>query len=386
MVECVDSRETRLSVGVYSSRGVSLVKGDGALVWDDRGREYIDCSAGIAVANIGHGNPELAQALADQASRLVTCAGIFPNDVRAECMEKLISIAPAGLERVFLCNSGAESIEGALKFVRQSSGRNQIVSAMHGFHGRTMGALSATPNKAYQAPFNPLVPGFSYVPYNQIQALDEAVSEDTAAVLLELIQGEGGIRPARQAYIDAAVRICRERGARLIIDEIQSGFCRTGRMFACEHFDVEPDVLCLAKAIAGGVPMGAILVNHTISTEVGSHGSTFGGNPLACAACLANIRYLQRKRLAERAADLGSRFTSRLMAKKPPLVRAVRHLGLMIGIELQVEATPYLQKLQDRGVLALSAGTHVVRLLPPLVITQAQLDFVLETMMSVLQE
>ena len=384
MTLSVDTRETELGVGVYKSRGVSVVKGEGALVWDDQGRQFIDCTAGIGVANIGHGNLEMAEALYDQSKRLTTCAGIFPNDVRAECMAKLVDIAPAGLNRVFLCNSGAESIEGALKFARQSTGRDQVVSAMRGFHGRTMGALSATPNKSYQEPFNPLVPGFVHVPYNRIDALEAAVNDNTAAVLLELVQGEGGVRPAKREYIDAAVQICRAHGALLIIDEIQSGFGRTGKMFACEHYDVKPDMLCLAKALAGGVPMGAILVSDKIKTQVGSHGSTFGGNPLACAACLTNIRIIERDNLADHAAKLGERFVSQLKANQLSTVRDIRQLGLMIGIELKVRATPYLEMLQANGILALPAGTNVLRLLPPLVISQTQMDEVLSEVVAVL--
>ena len=384
MTLSVDTQETELGVGVYKSRGVSVVTGEGALVWDDQGHQFIDCTAGIGVANIGHGNLEMAEALFNQAKRLTTCAGIFPNDVRAECMAKLVDIAPAGLNRVFLCNSGAESIEGALKFARQSTGRDQVVSAMRGFHGRTMGALSATPNKSYQEPFNPLVPGFVHVPYNRIDALEAAVNDNTAAVLLELVQGEGGVRPAKREYIDGAVEICRAHGALLIIDEIQSGFGRTGKMFACEHYDVKPDMLCLAKALAGGVPMGAILVSDKIKTQVGSHGSTFGGNPLACAACLTNIRIIERDKLAEHAAKLGERFANQLKANQLSTVRDIRQLGLMIGIELKVRATPYLEKLQANGVLALPAGTNVLRLLPPLVISQTQMDEVLSGVVAVL--
>ena len=384
MTLSVDTQETELGVGVYKSRGVSVVTGEGALVWDDQGRQFIDCTAGIGVANIGHGNLEMAEALYDQAKRLTTCAGIFPNDVRAECMAKLVDIAPTGLNRVFLCNSGAESIEGALKFARQSTGRDQVVSAMRGFHGRTMGALSATPNKSYQEPFNPLVPGFVHVPYNRIDALEAAVNDNTAAVLLELVQGEGGVRPAKREYIDAAVQICRAHGALLIIDEIQSGFGRTGKMFACEHYDVKPDMLCLAKALAGGVPMGAILVSDKIKTQVGSHGSTFGGNPLACAACLTNIRIIERDNLADHAAKLGERFVSQLKANQLSTVRDIRQLGLMIGIELKVRATPYLEMLQANGILALPAGTNVLRLLPPLVISQTQMDEVLSEVVAVL--
>ncbi len=381
----VDDRETRLGVGVYRSRGISLVRGEGALVWDDRGRQYLDCTSGIGVASIGHANRHVATAISEQAARLMTCAGVFTNDRRADCMEKLVSVSPAGLERVFLCNSGAESIEGALKFVRQSTGRNGVVSANRGFHGRTLGALSATPNRSYQEPFSPLVPGFVYVPYNSIEAMEEAVDEKTAAVLLELVQGEGGVRPADPSYIEQTAEICRRRGALLIIDEIQTGFCRTGKMFACEHYGVRPDVLCLAKGIAGGIPMGAILVNDRIRTSVGAHGSTFGGNPLACAAFLATVRFMEQERLAARAAKLGDRFVDGLLANRPKLVREVRHLGLMIGIELKTRVTPYLQQLQNQGVLALPAGSTVLRLLPPLVISQSQLDVVFEQVIGVLE-
>lgn len=381
----IDAKETGLSVGVYKSREVSLVKGSGALVWDDQGQQYIDCTAGIGVANIGHGNPELAEAICRQARRLITCAGVFPNDVRAECMDKLTSISPTGLDRVFLCNSGTESIEGAIKFVRQSTGRSEIVSAIRGFHGRTMGALSATPSKEYQQPFSPLVPGFAHVPFNRVDALDEAVSEATAAVLLELVQGEGGVRLATQEYIDAASEICRQRGALLIVDEIQTGFCRTGKMFACEHYDVRPDVMCLAKSIAGGVPMGAILVNDRIETKVGTHGSTFGGNPLACAAFLASVKFMEQENLAARAARLGNHFVSEFAASKPAPVREIRHLGLMIGVELRIRANPCLRELQAQGILALPAGTTVLRLLPPLVISELQLEEVAQKLQSVLQ-
>ena len=382
----IEQRETSLSVGVYTSRAVSMVRGEGALVWDEHDNQYIDCTAGIGVATIGHSNPELVKAITAQAKRLITCAGIFPNDVRADAMEKLVSITPAGLNRVFLCNSGAESIEGALKFARQSTGRNQIVSALRGFHGRTMGALSATPNKSYQEPFNPLVPGFVHVPYNRIEALEEAVDDSTAAVLLELVQGEGGVRPARQEFIDAALSICRAHGALLVIDEVQTGFCRTGRMFACEHYGVEPDILCLAKGIAGGFPMGAIAVSDAVQTSSGAHGSTFGGNPLACAAFLATVNFMEQENLAARASQLGARFQNRLTAAKPACVREVRQLGLMIGIELKERASDHLENLQNQGVLALPAGLNVVRLLPPLVITEAQLDEVLEKLLSTLTQ
>ena len=377
-------QEKTFGIGVYVSRGITLVKGSGATVWDDQGREYIDCTAGIGVASVGHGNVELVEAIEKQARELMTCAGVFPNDARGQCMEKLVSISPDGLDRVFLCNSGAESIEGAIKFARQSTGRSNVVSAMRGFHGRTFGALSATAKKDYQEPFQPLVPGFVHAPYNRIDAFDQVIDENTAAVVLELVQGEGGVRPADREFVSAVAEFCSSRGALLIIDEIQTGFCRTGRMFACEHYGVTPDILCLAKGMAGGVPMGAILVNNKVKTAIGTHGSTFGGNPLACAAFLATVKIMEQQELAQRAAELGDEFVRKLIENQPKIVREVRHLGLMIGIELRKKATPIIKQMQDQGILVLPAGSTVIRLLPPLVIKKKQLDVVLEALVSVL--
>ena len=307
------------------------MEGRGAEVRDDRGRRYIDCVAGIGVASIGHGNEAVAEALAAQARRLVTCPGIFYNDTRARLLDKLASIAPPGLNRGFLCNSGAESVEAAIKFARLTTGRAGVVSAMRGFHGRTLGALSATHKKEYRQAFEPLVPGFSFVPFNRPAKLRDAVGEETAAVLIEPVQGEGGIRPASAEFLQAAREACDEAGALLVFDEIQTGFCRTGRMFACEHHGVTPDMLCLAKAIGGGVPLGAVLANDRIRPPPGKHGTTFGGNPLVCAAALAAIEFMQGERLDERAAALGARFRERFEPRLPKRVRALRQVGLMIG-------------------------------------------------------
>ena len=369
---------------VYPKRDLTLVRGRGAEVWDDRGRRYLDCVAGIGVASIGHANPAVARAIADQARTLVTCPGIFYNDQRALLLEKLASIAPPGLTRAFLCNSGAEAVEAAFKFARVATGRTGIVSTMRGFHGRTMGALSATFRKDYREPFAPLVPGFSFVPFNDAEKMRAAVGEDTAAVVLEPVQGEGGVRPAEAGYLRAVRALCDETGALLILDESQTGFCRTGRMFACERYGVEPDLLCLAKAIAGGVPMGAVLAGNRLPPLVGKHGTTFGGNPLACAAALAAIQFMEDERLADRAETLGARFSERFAAQRPARVRAVRQTGLMIGIELRERCRPYLTALMEKGVLALPAGATVIRLLPPLVITEAQLDEVIEALVAVL--
>ena len=376
--------ERRYALEVFPKRDITLVKGSGAEVWDNRGRRYIDCVAGIGVASVGHANPAVAEALAAQSRTLVACPGIFYNDARARLLEKLASIAPPGLSRGFFCNSGAETIEAAIKFARLATGRSCVVSAMRGFHGRTLGALSATHKRQYREAFEPLVPGFSFVPFNNAEKLRTAVGEETAAVLIEPVQGEGGIRPATPEFLRAAREICDATGALLVFDEIQTGFCRTGRMFACEHHGVVPDVLCLAKAIAGGVPMGAVMANDRIQLPPGKHGTTFGGNPLVCAAGLAAIRFMEEERLAARSQRLGARFRERFERRMPARVRALRQVGLMIGVELKVRCRPYIDALARAGVLTLPAGTTVIRLLPPLVITEEQIDEVVEALVGVL--
>ena len=374
--------EERYALPVYPRRGVTIVRGEGALLWDDQGSEYLDCAAGVGVASIGHANPAVAAALAHQAESLITCPGIFFNDARGRLMKKLVEVTPPGLERVFLCNSGTESTEAAIKFARKTTGRNGLVTAMRGFHGRTLGALSAT--FKYRDAFEPLLPNCSFVPLNNIDKLDAAIDDNTAAIILEPVQGEGGVRPANADYLAGARQLCDERGALLIIDEVQTGFCRTGAFFACQHHDLSPDMLCLAKGIAGGVPMGAVVCSEGIDPGIGTHGSTFGGNPLACAAALAAIEFMQTQKLAEQARVKGEYFSSQFKAHQPERVRDVRQIGLMIGIELKEKATPYLQALLDQGILALPAGPTVIRLLPPLVITQTPLDTVIDTLRLVL--
>ena len=375
--------ENRFAFEVYPKRDVTLVRGEGATVWDDTGKAYIDCTAGVGVANVGHANPHVAKAICDQAGTLVSCAGIFYNDVRARLLEKLIAIAPQGLTRAFLCNSGTESVEAAIKFARHASGKTEFVCAMRGFHGRTFGALSAT--FKYRDQFEPVLGGFSFVPFNNIEKLRDAVGDSTAAVVLEPVQGEGGVRPGDPDYLAEVQSLCSERGVLLVVDEIQTGFCRTGSMFACEQFGLRPDILCLAKALGGGVPIGAVLTSDRLTAEVGIHGSTFGGNPLACAAALASIEFMEQNRLDEHARAMGDYFAERFPTDRLEKVRQVRRMGLMIGIELKEKATPHLIALMDEGVLALSAGPTVIRLLPPLTITRDELDVVLAKLVKVLE-
>lgn len=371
--------------GVYSKRPVVIVRGEGAHIWDNDGKEYIDCVGGQGTANLGHANRTVAEAITAQAMQIVSCPEMFYNPKRALLEQRLSQLT--GMRRVFLCNSGTEAVEGALKIARFSSGRNGIVAAMRGFHGRTMGALSATWEKKYREPFLPLVPNYTHIPYNDLAALDAAVTGETAAVLLEVIQGEGGVRPGDPEFLRAAQQICRERGALLIVDEVQTGFARTGKMFAHQHYDLEPDLLTLAKSIAGGLPMGAVMIGERVNPLASQiHGSTFGGNPLACAASLAVLDEMERLDLANRSAELGAWFLEQLNHIQSPLIREVRGLGLMVGIELKQKVTPYLQALMAKGVLALPAGLTVMRFLPPLVISQTDLGKVAAAVEEVLTD
>ena len=376
--------ENKHTSGVYAKQALTIVRGQGASLFDVDGVEYIDCSSGHGVANLGHAHPKIAEALYKQASTLITLFETFTNDKRAELMEKITSLVD-GLDRVFFCNSGTESVEAAFKFARISTGRKNIVAAMRAFHGRTYGSLSATYNKKYREAFEPLVPGFSHVAFNNIEALDKAVTDETAAVILEVVQGEGGVYPATAEYIQAARWICDERGALLIVDEIQTGFGRTGKLFAIQHFDVSPDLLACAKSIAGGVPMGAVLIGRNVKNLTpGVHGSTFGGNPLACAAAIAALDIIVEENLPHQALVKGAYFRDRLHALNIPAIREVRGIGLMIGIEMKQKVAPYIKALQEKKIIALNAGMTVIRLLPPLVITYDQLDQVLDALEEVL--
>ncbi|MBC8331897.1 MAG: aspartate aminotransferase family protein [Anaerolineae bacterium] len=379
--------ENQTTSGVYAKRDLVIVRGEGATLWDEQGKEYIDCVGGQGAANLGHAHPKIVAAITEQAQKIISCPEMFYNDTRAQLLEKLTSLAPVGMNRVFLTNSGAETVEAAFKFARFSARRTKIIATMRGFHGRTFGALSATWNKKYRQPFEPLVPDFVHVPYNNLEKLTATLDENTAAVILEVVQGEGGVHPGAAEYLLGAQQLCRERGALLIIDEIQTGFGRTGKMFALEHHNLQPDLLCVAKSIAGGLPMGALLIGERVGElSPGIHGSTFGGNPLTAAASLAALTVLDEDQLPQRAAELGAYLLEELNEIESPLIREVRGLGLMIGIEIKQKVAPYLQALTERGILALPAGLTVIRLLPPLVITREQIERVIEVLREILTE
>jgi acetylornithine/LysW-gamma-L-lysine aminotransferase len=373
--------EQTYELSVYPRRDIVLVSGKGARLYDEEDREYIDCASNVGVSNIGHGHEAVANAIYAQYLALGNCYSMFYNPVRARLAEKLAKLAPADLNLVFFCNSGAEAIEGALKFARSTTGRQEIISAMRGFHGKTMGALAATWGPEYQKPFAPMMPGLKHVPFNNFAKLETILSEETAAVLLEIIQGEGGVRVGDKDYFRQVRELCNSKGVMLIIDEVQTGFGRTGTMFACEQF-VTPDILCLAKSLAGGIPMGAVICTDRIKVPIKSHTSTFGGNPTACAAALASLRVIEQEGLIENAKTQGDYLLEKLRRIENKKIREVRGLGLMIGIELKEKAGPYVQRLMEKGVIALLAGATVIRLLPPLVISRDEID----TVVSVLEE
>lgn len=359
--------------GAYSKRPLAIVRGQGSTVWDEAGNAYLDATSGMGVALLGHGHPAVVEAIQTQAQTLITCAEIFHNARRAELYGLLAEILPGDLNRFFLCNSGAEAIEGALKVARLFTGRSGIVAAKQAFHGRTLGALSMTWKAKYRDSFADWLPDVTHISYNDLDSAREAITSETAAVVIEAIQGEGGVNPADTEYLQGLRALCDQQGALLIIDEIQTGFGRTGQWFGFQHSGIIPDMVALGKGIAGGVPMGAVAWRESLGTiPTGTHGSTFGGNPLACAAAIAAITALRDENRPHYAADMGTWFIEALYALNLQAIREIRGRGLMMGIELRGRVTPVLQSLQEQGVLALPAGMNVLRLLPPLVITQAE--------------
>jgi acetylornithine/LysW-gamma-L-lysine aminotransferase len=373
-------------VDVYGSRGLTVVEATGAEVVDASGRRFLDCVGGNGALALGHRHPVLQRALGEQMERVWCVPGAFTSPPRVRFLERLHATLPEELDRTFLSNSGTEAVEAALKFARQHTGRSGFVGAERGFHGRTMGALSVTASPRYRAPFEPLLEEVRRVPFGDAAALDAAVDGTVAAVVLEPVQGEGGVHPADPGFLRAARALCDERGALLVFDEVQTGFGRTGRLFAFEHSGVVPDLLCLAKSIAGGLPLGATVVRRGIEPGVGTHGSTFGGNPLACAVARATLDVLLDEGALARAEPVGRWICDPVRAAEPRVVREIRQIGAMVGIELRVRARPFVDRLHERGILALTAGRSVLRLLPPLVMTEGQARHVGETLASVLAE
>jgi acetylornithine/N-succinyldiaminopimelate aminotransferase len=371
-------------------RDLVLVKGKGARLWDDQGREWLDFAAGIAVNGFGHGDRRIVAAIKRQAGLLIHASNLFHTGPASALAERLVALAFPS--KVFFTNSGTEACEGAMKFARRigkDKGRTEFVCFEHSFHGRTMGALSVTWTAKYREPFAPLVPGVRFVPRDDLSALAGAVRDRTAAVLLEPVQGEGGVRPASPEFLKGVLALCRERGALLVLDEIQCGLGRTGKMFAVQHAGVVPDILTLAKPLAGGLPMGAILLADSLAPaiKVGDHGTTFGGNPVCAAAALAVLDHLEAPGFLADVEARGlylMRGLRRLARKHKDKVAEVRGLGLMVGVELRGEAAPVLKGLREKGILATKAGDRVLRLLPPLIVKRADIRKLLEALDAVL--
>jgi acetylornithine/LysW-gamma-L-lysine aminotransferase len=373
---------------LYQRFPVNLAKGKGDRVWDKAGKEYIDCMGGYGVALVGHCNERVVAAIKEQADTLITAHMSVYNDVRLRFMEKMSAIAPPGLTKMFFTNSGAESVEAALKFARKYSGRPGVIAMNGAYHGKTFGALSVTYNEKYRKSFMPLMEGVKFVPYSDPAKLEESIGDATGAVILEPIQGETGIIVPPDDLIPKIREICNRRNLVLIFDEIQSGLGRTGRMWAGQNWDSTPDIMCLAKGIAGGIPMGLVTARPEImdAMKLGEHSSTFGGSPIACAAGSATIDALTEDRLVENAKKVGSRFKEGLLRLKErhKIVRDVRGLGLMLAVELRFEVKDVLFDGIRNGLLMLYSGRNIIRLLPPLVMDKTTVSRAVDIMDSVL--
>lgn len=381
--------EEQILGGTTQRRGETVIThGEGCWLVDTDGKRYLDLTAAQGVAMLGHSHPKLTAALAAQAHTLIACPNFLYNSTRAEFAAKLAEVLPEHLTHVFLANSGAEAIDGAIKFARLTTGRSGLVATMRGFHGRTIGAVSLTWEPKYRKPFEPLL-DVTHVPYNNLEKLDAAITAETAMVMLEIVQGEGGVNLGDADYLRSAQQLCHERGALLVIDEIQTGFGRTGKWFGHQHIGLQPDIICMAKGIGGGFPMGALAYTEQVHTALspGAHGSTFGGSPIASAAGLAALTIYQEEKLIERSATMGDLLLESLQEAigGRTIVREIRGLGLMIAIELREKVGPYLKALmEEQGVIALPAGANVLRLLPPLIITEEEIQIGVDAIAAVL--
>ena len=378
-------------INTYGSRRLAIARGEGARLWDAEGSEYLDFFAGIAVVALGHCHPHVTEAIRRQAGTLVHVSNLYYTEPQV-CLAERLSTASFA-ERWFFCNCGATAAEAAIKLARRYwhvkvSPKPQIISAEQSFHGRTIGALTATGQPKYHEGFGPMLPGFTYVPYNDVDALASAIGPQTGAVMLEPIQGEGGVRVPADDYLAKARALCDERGGLLILDEVQTGMGRTGRLFAHQHAGIAPDIMTLAKALANGVPMGAVGCSEEVSQGFapGSHASTFGGNPLSAAAALATLDIMLAPGFLDRVQEMGAYMLGGLreLARRHDAIVDVRGKGLMVGVEMRDPVKPVVDALLDRGIIAGPAGPHVLRFLPPLIVGRPEIDRVLETLGNIL--
>lgn len=377
----------------YARYPLTVVRGEGSYIFDDAGNRYLDFISGIAVNTLGHAHPKMVAAIADQAASMLHCSNLFHIPQQQMLAQRLCTLA--GLGGAFFCNSGAEANEAAIKLARkfwfdQNIDRFHIITATNSFHGRTLTTLTATGQEKVKQGFSPLPPGFSHVPLGDFAALEAEVSDVTAAIMLEPIQGEGGVRSADIDYLRDVRQLCDETGTLLILDEIQTGIGRTGSMFGFEHAATRPDILTLAKGLGGGVPIGAMLATEKVAAHLtpGSHGSTFGGNPLCCAAALAVLDVVEEKKLVENAHEQGGRLLRGLanLESRFANIVAVRGRGLLVGLEFEQEVAATIGRCRDKGLLVLPAGPKVLRILPPLNVSADEIDEALEILEQVLVE
>jgi acetylornithine/N-succinyldiaminopimelate aminotransferase len=378
-------------VDLYGRYPLTLTEGKGVYVKATNGKEYLDALAGIAVNSVGHCHPKVVKAIQDQAAKLIHISNFYYSEPQSELVKLLAEIS--GLDRAFLCNSGAEAVEGSIKLARKyatTKGKTgSIISMENCFHGRTLGTIAMGKEK-YQKGFKPLPGGFEQVPANDITAIKNKINDNTIAVILEPIQGEGGIHRVEEAYFKELRELCDRHDALLILDEIQSGIARTGKMFAFQHYDVKPDIITSAKALGGGFPIGAVIAREKVASAIshGEHGTTYGGNPLACAASIAALSVIIDNNLAEQATEKGEYFMNKVrdVAEGWDAIKDVRGKGLMIGVELNFEGGKVVEEMMDRGVLSNCASNTVMRIVPPLIITKKELDRVFDVLVESIKE
>ena len=381
------SEDTYLG-NLYQRFPINISKGKGAIVWDVSGKEYLDCMGGYGVALVGHCNDRVITAIKNQSDNLITCHMSVYNNTRLKFLQKMSEISPKELSKVFFSNSGAESIESALKFARKYTGKKGVIAMIGGYHGKTFGALSVTYNEKYRKSFQPLLEGVKFVPYNNPSKIEDSLDDSIGTVIIEPIQGETGIIVPPDDFLQKIRKICDQNNLVLIFDEIQTGLGRTGKMWASEHWSTIPDIMCLAKGIAGGLPMGLTLCKPEIldAMKLGEHSSTFAGNPLSCSAGIATIDSIVEENLVGNAVKVGNIFKNGLLELKENhrIVRDVRGLGLMLALELRFDIKDILFEGIKEGLLMLYSGRNIIRLLPPLVIDEIKVLKTLDIMDNLL--
>lgn len=376
--QSIFSKDSEYVMQTYGRQPIVIASGKGSVICDIEGREYVDCVAGIAVNNVGHCHPRLVEAIKEQAEKLIHVSNLYYTEPQVKLAEQLVNIT--GMDRVFFCNSGTEAVEAAMKLARVTTKKTNFIAVEHSFHGRTMGALSLTYKDMYRAPFKPLVQEEMFVPFNDAQAISDAITSNTAAVIVEPIQGEGGINIPSEAYMKEVRKICDETETLLIFDEVQTGFGRTGTWFCKEQFGVEPDIMTMAKAMGGGFPMGAIAAREGISFGRGEHAATFGGNPLACSAALASIDIIREENLLQHSKEMGEYFQNELKKLSTDGLVEVRGKGMMIGVQFNRKCADLVEHGRKHGVLLNCTSETVLRIAPPLVITKEQIDTVVNVL------